>query len=120
MITFKARLTIGQGRHAGERIRPCSRGRARFLRGSLRPARRCSRFEHGAGAAEKATFTAAIASVGGGRRRPACGADGGMPCGRIQRLTKDLINFRHILHFLANLHLERHGVGPKGRFRIQD
>ena len=78
---IRARLTIGQGRHAGSGfdLLPWQR---RFLRGAFgQPGDAALSMGRGGG---KSTFTAAIASAAVDVDGPACGADGGMPCGRIQ------------------------------------
>ena len=112
---IRARLTIGQGRHAGSGfdLLPWQR---RFLRGAFgQPGDAALSMGRGGG---KSTFTAAIASA-------AVDVDGPLVEPMAECLVvassfdQGLINFRHILHFLAPT-LERHGVGPKGRFRIQD
>ena len=108
-------LTIGQGRHAGERFKLLGWQR-RFLAGAFgQPddaALSCGR------AAGKTTFCAAIG----------CGAvDAGGPLAEpmgecllvASSFDQGLIAFRHMLHFLQPT-FEKYGTGPRGRFRIQD
>ena len=104
-------LVIGQGRHAGERMRllPWQR---RFLRGAFRqPGDSGLSTGRGNG---KTTFSASIAcaavDVGGPLVAPM--AESLLVA---SSFDQGLIAFRHMLHFLRPS-LDRHG----GRFRIQD
>ena len=112
---ISTRLEIGQGRHAGQGF-DLLPWQSRFLRGAFgQPDDAALSMGRGNG---KSTFTAAIASaavdVGGPLVEPMA------ECLVVaSSFDQGLINFRHILHFLAPS-LERHGTGPRGRFRIQD
>ena len=108
-------LEVGQGRHAGERVRLLGWQR-RFLAGAFRqPGDAALSMGRGNG---KTTFTAAIACA-------AVDVDGPLvePMGECLLIASSfdqgLVAFRHMLHFLGPS-LERWGVGPGGRFRIQD
>ena len=108
-------LTIGQGRRAGQSFKLHGWQR-RFLAGAFKqPDDAALSMGRGGG---KTTFCAAIA----------CAAvDVGGPL--VEKMAETLliassfdqglIAFRHILHFLRPS-LDRYGVGPSGRFRIQD
>ena len=108
-------LVVGQGRHAGESVRLLGWQR-RFLAGAFgRAGDAALSMARGGG---KTTFTAAIAcaavDVGGPLVEPMA------ECLVVaSSFDQGLICFRHMLHFLKPS-LERYGVGPGGRFRIQD
>ena len=108
-------LTIGQGRHAGERFKLLGWQR-RFLSGAFgQPGDGAISMGRGGG---KSTFAAAIAcstvDVGGPLVEPMA------ECLVVaSSFDQGLLNFRHMLHFLAPS-FERYGVGPGERFRIQD
>ena len=108
-------LEIGQGRHAGEGVRLLGWQR-RFLQGAFsRSGNSALSMARGNG---KTTFTAAIAcaavDVGGPLVQPM--AETLLVA---SSFDQGLIAFRHVLHFLEPS-FERYGVGPGGRFRIQD
>ena len=112
---IRGRLIIGQGRHAGEGFALLP-WQSRFLSGAFgQPDDAALSMGRGNG---KSTFTAAIACA-------AIDVDGPLVEPMAECLLvassfdQGLINFRHILNFLEPT-LEKHGVGPKGRFRIQD
>ena len=108
-------LTIGQGRHAGQPFKLLGWQR-RFLSGAFRqPDDAALSMGRGGG---KSTFTAAIAcaavDVGGPLVEPMA------ECLVVaSSFDQGLVNFRHMLHFMQPS-FERHGTGPRGRFRIQD
>ena len=108
-------LKIGQGRRAGHNFEllPWQR---KFLRGAFgQDGDAALSMGRGGG---KTTFVAAIAAA-------AVDVDGPLVSPMAECLVvcssfdQGLINFRHILHFLKPS-FERYGVGPGGRFRIQD
>ena len=108
-------LTIGQGRYAGERFKLLGWQR-RFLSGAFRqPDDAALSMGRGGG---KSTFTAAIACA-------AVDVDGPLVEPMAECLVvassfdQGLLNFRHMLNFLTPS-FEKHGTGPRGRFRIQD
>ena len=108
-------LTLGQGRHAGERFTLLGWQR-QFLFGAFgRPGDAAMSMGRGGG---KSTFTAAIACA-------AVDVDGPLVEPMAECLVvassfdQGLVNFRHMLHFLQPT-FERYGTGPRGRFRIQD
>ena len=108
-------LVVGQGRHAGQPLRLLGWQR-RFLQGAFsRPGDAALSMARGNG---KTTFTAAIAcaavDVGGPLVQPM--AETLLVA---SSFDQGLIAFRHVLHFLGPS-FERYGVGPGGRFRIQD
>ena len=108
-------LTIGQGRRAGQPFELHGWER-RFLAGAFRqPGDAALSMGRGNG---KTTFVAAIAAgavdVGGPLVAPMA------ECLLVaSSFDQGLIAFRHMLQFLRPS-LDRHGVGPSGRFRIQD
>ena len=112
---YIAGLVIGQGRHAGQPFELLG-WQKRFLSGAFGQSgdAACS-MARGNG---KSTFAAAIAcsavDVGGPLVAP-------MAETLIVASSFDqgLLNFRHMLHFLAPT-FSKHGTGPGGRFRIQD
>ena len=108
-------LTIGQGRHAGQPFKLLGWQR-RFLKGAFgQPGDGAISMGRGGG---KSTFAAAIACA-------TVDVDGPLVEPMAETLVvassfdQGLLNFRHMLHFLAPS-FERYGVGPGGRFRIQD
>ena len=108
-------LKVGQGRHAGQPVRLLGWQR-RFLAGAFgQPGDSALSMGRGNG---KTTFTAAIACA-------AVDFDGPLVEPMAETLLvassfdQGLIAFRHILHFLGPS-FDRYGVGPGGRFRIQD
>ena len=108
-------LVIGQGRYAGEsfKLLPWQR---RFLSGAFgQPDDAALSMGRGNG---KTTFAAGIAcatvDVGGPLVEPMA------ECLLVaSSFDQGLIAFRHMLHFLQPS-FEKHGVGGRGRFRIQD
>ena len=108
-------LTIGQGRHAGERFKLLG-WQGRFLSGAFgQPGDGCMSLGRGSG---KSTFTAAIACA-------AVDVDAPLVEPMAETLVvassfdQGLLNFRHMLNFLSPS-FEKYGTGPRGRFRIQD
>ena len=108
-------LVIGQGRHAGQGFKLLP-WQSRFLKGAFgQPDDAALSMGRGGG---KSTFTAAIACA-------AVDVDGPLvepmaECLLIaSSFDQGLINFRHILNFLAPS-IDKYGGGPNGRFRIQD
>ena len=108
-------LEVGQGRHAGEGVRLLGWER-RFLAGAFgQDGDAALSMGRGNG---KTTFTAAIACA-------AVDVDGPLvePMGECllvaSSFDQGMIAFRHMLNFLEPS-FERHGVGPGGRFRVQD
>ena len=108
-------LVIGQGRYAGESFKLLP-WQTRFLRGAFgQPGDAALSMGRGNG---KTTFAAGIAcaavDVGGPLVEPMA------ECLLVaSSFDQGLIAFRHMLHFLQPS-FEKHGVGPGGRFRIQD
>ena len=108
-------LTIGQGRYAGQPFQLLS-WQLRFLSGAFRQPRDAA-LSMGRGNG-KSTFTASIAAA-------AVDVDGPLVEPMAETLIvassfdQGLVNFRHLLHFLQPS-LEKYGVGPRRRFRIQD
>ena len=109
-------LTISQGRYAGQRfiLLPWER---RYLRGAFREGVMDAALSLGRGNG-KSTFVAAIAA--------ACvDVDGPLQANRAESVVvassfeQAMIVFRHTLAFLQPT-LQKHGVGPKGRYRVQD
>ena len=111
---YIARLTIGQGRYAGQPFKLLGWQR-RFLKGAFnQPDDAALSMGRGGG---KSTFTAAIAcaavDVGGPLVEPMA------ECLVVaSSFDQGLVNFRHMLNFLTPS-FERYGTGPRGRFRIQ-
>ena len=108
-------LSIGQGRHAGQPLKLLGWQR-RLLKGAFgQPGDAALSMGRGGG---KSTFAAAIACA-------AVDVDGPLVAPMAECLVvassfdQGLVNFRHMLHFLTPS-FERYGVGPRGRFRIQD
>ena len=108
-------LTIGQGRYAGQPFNLLGWQR-RFLKGAIgQPGDAALSMGRGNG---KTTFVAAIACA-------AVDVDDPLVEPMAERLVvassfdQGLICFRHILHFLRPT-LDKHGTGPRDRFRIQD
>ena len=108
-------LTVGQGRHAGERVRLLGWQR-RFLSGAFgQDGDAALSMGRGGG---KTTFAAGIACA-------AVDVDGPLVEPMAECLLvassfdQGLIAFRHMLHFLAPS-FKVHGVGTGGRFRVQD
>ena len=108
-------LEVGQGRHAGERFKLLGWQR-RFLAGAFgQPADSALSMSRGGG---KTTFCAGIACA-------AVDVDGPLVAPMAECLLvassfdQGMICFRHMIHFLRPS-LERYGIGPRGRFRIQD
>ena len=108
-------LTIGQGRHVGERFKLLGWQR-RFLSGAFgQPGDGAVSMGRGCG---KTTFAAAIACA-------AVDVDGPLVEPMAETLVvassfdQGLLNFRHMLQFLAPT-FEKHGTGSRGRYRIQD
>ena len=108
-------LVIGQGRHAGQPFKLLA-WQKRFLSGAFGQSgdAACSMGRGGG----KSTFAAAIACS-------AVDVDGPLVEPMAETLVvassfdQGLLNFRHILHFLAPT-FAKYGTGPCGRFRIQD
>ena len=110
-----ARLTLGQGRYAGERFKLLP-WQNRFLRGAFgQPGDAALSMGRGGG---KTTFAAAICcaavDVGGPLVEPM-----GECLLVASSFDQGLIAFRHMLHFLQPS-FEKYGVGGRGRYRIQD
>ena len=108
-------LTIGQGRYAGQPFTVLGWQR-RFLSGAFGQPGDASMSQGRGGG--KSTFCSAIAcatvDVDGPLVEPMA------ECLLVaSSFDQGLVNFRHMLHFLAPS-FERYGVGPRGRFRIQD
>ena len=108
-------LVIGQGRKAGDSFELLSWQR-RFLRGAFgQDGDAALSMARGGG---KTTFVAGIAcaavDVGGPLVQPM-----GECLLVASSFDQGLIGFRHVLGFLRPS-LERYGVGPGGRFRVQD
>ncbi len=108
-------LEVGQGRHAGERVRLLGWQR-RFLTGAFgQPDDAALSMGRGNG---KTTFAAGIACA-------AVDVDGPLVEPMAECLLvassfdQGLVAFRHMLHFLGPS-FAVHGVGPSGRFRVQD
>ena len=108
-------LTIGQGRRAGQSFKLHGWQR-RFLSGAFgQPGDAALSMARGGG---KTTFCAAIACA-------AVDVDGPLVEPMAECLLvassfdQGLIAFRHVMHFMGPS-FERWGVGPGGRFRVQD
>ena len=108
-------LTLGQGRRAGQSFKLHGWQR-RFLSGAFgQPGDAALSMARGGG---KTTFCAAIACA-------AVDVDGPLVEPMAECLLvassfdQGLIAFRHVMHFMGPS-FERWGVGPGGRFRVQD
>ena len=117
MITYIEGLAaFSQGRYAGKKftLLPWEK---RFIRGAFKAdvADAGLSLARGNG---KTTFTAAIAAA-------TVDVGGPLVAGRSESIIvassfeQAMIAFRHVLAFLAPT-LKKHGVGPKGRYRVQD
>ena len=107
-------LKVGQGRYAGQPLRPLG-WEKRALAGFNQDGDIAISMGRGGG---KSTFCAAVAAatidVGAPLVEP--GAESLVVASSFQQ---SLVCFRHILQFMKPS-FERYGVGPGGRFRVQD
>ena len=109
-------LVLSQGRYAGQPF-VLQAWERRFLRGAFKPGVMDAALSLGRGCG-KSTFVGAIAA--------ACvDVDGPLQANRAESVVvassfeQAMIVFRHTLAFLQPT-LQKHGVGPKGRYRVQD
>ena len=108
-------LTIGQGRHAGKPFKLLGWQRRLLARAFKQPDDAALSMGRGGG---KTTFVAAIACAAVDVDAPI--VEPMAECLVVSSsFDQGLICFRHMLHFLEPS-FERWGVGPAGRFRIQD
>ena len=112
---IESRLKIGQGRRAGEPFKLLG-WQKRFLAGAFgQDGDGALSMARGGG---KSTFTAAIACAAVDVDGPLVESMG--ECLLVaSSFDQGLISYRHVLHFLEPS-FERYGVGPRGRFRVQD
>ena len=109
-------LTISQGRHAGQpfKLLPWEK---RFISGSFKDGVMDAALSLGRGNG-KSTLVSAIAAA-------TVDVDGPLQSPRAESVIvassfeQGMICFRHVLSFLQPT-LQRHGIGPKGRYRLQD